>query len=212
MGQKIEKFGNKPGQRVEIFLYQLELSLHDKPDDAAKISELVMSLEGQPLKWVYETMKRKVVKPTFSQLGDLLKAQYAKRKTILCTMTPGMTPEEYIDAFDEALADIGTIDEAKSVEFFNNGVDAKFSAFMHTARCTTLDSAKELLIRIASSSTSTGNENLGFTVFRSTLKKLSDEDREKCIKEGRCFRCRQQGHLSRECPKHQNNLKSKGQH
>ena len=38
------------GQRVKIFLYQLELSLHDKPDDAAKISELVMSLEGQPLK------------------------------------------------------------------------------------------------------------------------------------------------------------------
>ena len=29
---------------------------------------------------------------------------------------------------------------------------------------------------------------------------LNDEEREKMRKEGRCFRCRKQGHLSRYCP------------
>ena len=33
-----------------------------------------------------------------------------------------------------------------------------------------------------------------------TRSSLSDEDREKLRKEGRCFRCKKQGHLSRFCP------------
>lgn len=34
------------------------------------------------------------------------------------------------------------------------------------------------------------------------LTKLTPEEREKCVREGRCFRCRQTGHQSRECPKY----------
>ena len=34
----------------------------------------------------------------------------------------------------------------------------------------------------------------------STRTFLSEEDREKLRKEGRCFRCKKQGHLSRSCP------------
>jgi hypothetical protein len=33
---------------------------------------------------------------------------------------------------------------------------------------------------------------------------LTDEERKKLSAEGRCFRCRQQGHMSRACPKRQN--------
>lgn len=32
------------------------------------------------------------------------------------------------------------------------------------------------------------------------LARLTDEERERCIREKRCFRCRQQGHMTRECP------------
>ena len=38
-----------------------------------------------------------------------------------------------------------------------------------------------------------------------TLKKLTAAEREQCRKEGRCFRCRQKGHTSRNCPKGQRN-------
>ena len=40
------------------------------------------------------------------------------------------------------------------------------------------------------------------------LNKLTDEERKKLAAEGRCFRCRQKGHRSRECPqKNQQNQK-----
>jgi hypothetical protein len=33
------------------------------------------------------------------------------------------------------------------------------------------------------------------------FQKLTDADREKYRKEGRCFRCREKGHMARNCPK-----------
>ena len=32
------------------------------------------------------------------------------------------------------------------------------------------------------------------------VNQLLAEDKEKCVKEGRCFRCQEQGHRSKECP------------
>ena len=37
------------------------------------------------------------------------------------------------------------------------------------------------------------------------LKKLTDAERQVLMREGKCFRCRLRGHMSRECP----NFKSK---
>ena len=33
------------------------------------------------------------------------------------------------------------------------------------------------------------------------VNQLSAEDKEKCVKEGHCFRCQEQGHRSKECPR-----------
>ena len=38
------------------------------------------------------------------------------------------------------------------------------------------------------------------------LKKLTDAEREQLRREGKCFRCRNRGHLSRDCPKSKNGL------
>jgi len=36
------------------------------------------------------------------------------------------------------------------------------------------------------------------------LRKLTDEDRQQLLREGRCFLCRKKGHMARNCPKHPN--------
>jgi hypothetical protein len=33
------------------------------------------------------------------------------------------------------------------------------------------------------------------------VQKLTPEEREKCMKEGLCLRCREKRHIARECPK-----------
>ncbi len=37
------------------------------------------------------------------------------------------------------------------------------------------------------------------------LRKLTREERETCMKEGRCLRCREKGHMAKNCPKGQRN-------
>ena len=37
------------------------------------------------------------------------------------------------------------------------------------------------------------------------LKKLDKEERERCMREGLCLRCRQKGHMARNCPKGRRN-------
>ena len=44
------------------------------------------------------------------------------------------------------------------------------------------------------------NPRMGQARATTTCPPLTDEEREKMRKEGRCFRCRKQGHLSRYCP------------
>ena len=41
------------------------------------------------------------------------------------------------------------------------------------------------------------------------FKKLTPEERTQLVKEGRCFRCRLQGHVARNCPKNTNNTQTK---
>ena len=50
-----------------------------------------------------------------------------------------------------------------------------------------------------------GNRNKGNQNFQNNnntphVAKLTPEERERCIKEGRCFRCREKGHNSANCP------------
>ena len=39
---------------------------------------------------------------------------------------------------------------------------------------------------------------------QTSFKKLTPEERAQLTKEGRCFRCRLQGHMARDCPKNSN--------
>ena len=39
---------------------------------------------------------------------------------------------------------------------------------------------------------------------QTNFKKLTPEERTQLAKEGRCFRCRLQGHMARDCPKNAN--------
>lgn len=53
--------------------------------------------------------------------------------------------------------------------------------------------------------TITTTNNTSTPKFTNAVPKLTPEERERCRKEGRCFRCREQGHNSSNCPTFKNN-------
>ena len=47
------------------------------------------------------------------------------------------------------------------------------------------------------------------TTTTTNFKKLTPEERAQLAREGRCFRCRLQGHMAHSCPKNTNNGQTK---
>ena len=52
---------------------------------------------------------------------------------------------------------------------------------------------------------SKSNEPVPMEIGNVTLKKLCPAERDMCRKEGRCFRCREKGHMANKCPKARGN-------
>ena len=46
-----------------------------------------------------------------------------------------------------------------------------------------------------------------FTGNRLPRSKLTDTEREECIRKGICFKCRKPGHLAKECPESRPNFR-----
>jgi hypothetical protein len=52
-------------------------------------------------------------------------------------------------------------------------------------------------------------EPMDVDAMKTRFKKLTDKERQEYMREGKCFRCRQKGHMSRNCPKNSGPSKGK---
>lgn len=60
-------------------------------------------------------------------------------------------------------------------------------------------------LRKSSDNNQSNNEPTPMEIGNVQLKKLTPAEREQCLKEGLCLRCRQKGHFARNCPKGKRN-------
>ena len=127
------------------------------------------------------------------------------------------------DDFQRIVLDIPNISIEEQIDRYTRGLKAYIWKELCTREYTSLNDAMRDAERVESAHKRIGKpagnrrNDKGDTIIRKTdgpvpmelgnfeLKKLTPAERELCRKEGRCYRCRQKGHLANKCPKGKGN-------
>ena len=126
------------------------------------------------------------------------------------------------DDFQKIILDIPNISLDEQIDRYTRGLKPYIFKEICTVEYTKLSDAmcdaeriESAHKRVPSSSKSSNKGNTGgntgntnpvpMEIGNIQIKKLTPEEREKCMKEGLCLRCRQKGHLAKNCPKGQRN-------
>ena len=116
--------------------------------------------------------------------------------------------------FQRIILDIPDISMDEQLDRYTRGLKSYIWREMCTRNYTSLLDAMRDAERIEAAhkrirprelSTDRPDEVVPMDIGNVQLKKLTPEEREKCMREGLCLRCRQKGHIARNCPKGQRN-------
>ena len=133
--------------------------------------------------------------------GPLHEAEDA-RMQLFSVAQRGRCLDEYVGEFTRQSLRVPELDEHSRALLFARGLDDKLRVLALREHPTTLASA----IRSARSARYTAVQDGPFLrTIGKRFNPLSEDDRQRLQREGRCFSCRRVGHLSRDCPnKHPN--------
>ncbi len=126
------------------------------------------------------------------------------------------------DDFQRIILDIPNISVEEQIDRYTRGLKAYIWKELCTKEYSTLNDAMRDAERVESAHkrlgtksprqdptprtrTTTTPEPTPMDIGNVQLKKLTPAERDQCRKEGRCFRCRQKGHMASNCPKGRGN-------
>ena len=123
------------------------------------------------------------------------------------------------DDFQKILLDIPNISSEEQIDRYTRGLKPYIWRELCTKEYTRLSDAMKDAERIESAHSRVNTSNKSYTkksigndpkpvpmeIGNIELKKLSQEERQRCMREGLCLRCRQKGHMAKNCPKGRRN-------
>ena len=204
---------------VEIVLehYGLDLEGDESVDAAATY------LTGDARRW-WNLEKRKDVYPTtWDAFSEAIKAKYLPPNALenlqdrLHKMQQKGTVSQYVSEFRRTLSLLGDYDENNAFLLFKNGLKPLIRMQVNIANCRDLDAAEQVAIHTESAmqkeevrpTPSTPRPPKPFGSFPKPSPgpsptggptKLTPQEKEYLRKNNGCYRCRQIGHLSTQCP------------
>ena len=123
------------------------------------------------------------------------------------------------DDFQKIVLDIPNISTEEQIDRYTRGLKAYIWKDLCTKEYTRLSDAMKDAERTEAAHSRVNNSNeiyikkttgnnpkpVPMDIGNIELKKLTEEERQRCMREGLCLRCRQKGHLAKACPKGRRN-------
>ena len=198
-------------------------------DERNALTVAVSYLEGPAHEWwiVYRKTEEGMAIQTWSQLQPALikrfdtlnKVKIARDK--LAKWRQIKDVPSFNDDFQRIVLDIPNISVEEQIDRYTRGLKPYIWKELCTREYTSLNDAMRDAERVESAHKRLNKnprtdqpprnkqgQDQGPTpmdIGNLQLKKLSPAERDQCRKEGRCFRCRQKGHMASKCPKGQGN-------
>ena len=157
---------------------------------------------------------------TWAELKMLMEAQFVeinRRTTLrdeLTNLKQKGSIQGYCNRFRALVVELGDESEENQLYFFYKGLSAAVASHTQAACPDTLEKAMLIAANVDNvhhRAFSQEAKRAGFIPGPSTQPDapapmqlgalaLSPTEKEQCIREGRCFRCKEKGHASRHCP------------
>ena len=220
-----KKFNGDPESFKEwVFTVELALRSTDISDGACQVDFVSTLLEGNALLWLI------AAQDAGKSFGDWLSLKNAIAETFgpiqneeenrlaLFSLYQMNSLDEYIRDFTRLSLLVTGLDEHSRAVCFIRGLRDNLraeamrehprtlsDAFVAARTAARLCSVVHYDVRRVTPNTREQKKisnNIQSSMRSPPRRKLQDEERKKLMREGKCFRCRQFGHLSRECPEH----------
>ena len=227
-GRAPKPFGGEPTQVKEwIFVVDLSLRTGMIKDGQDQVDFASSFLEGTALLWFLSCLESRKTFANWAELKESLSATFGPLdeeeddRLNLFALTQTGPLDDYIQDFSRLSLNVTALDEHSRALLFVRGLTDGLRADAMREHPRTLSEAiraartarrNAVLTRPRGSVGSSRNrraldtaENVASTEQpvssqRFKRQKLTDEERAKLMREGRCFRCRSAGHLSKDCP------------
>ena len=145
-GEKIESFRASEGQDFNSWIKKVEIHIkREKLDDEAdKIDEIFLFLDGEPMRWFEEKQRLGSLPAKFELVKAELKTKFGEEKKQVCKMMNG-DMNGYVRQFENLIQYFNPNEELKT-ELFRNGLDAKYFAMVAASTFTTYEKLKEFVM------------------------------------------------------------------
>lgn len=208
----ISKFSGKSGEKLSTWLclYENALEIGGIHSDADKIKRLMFYLADDALDWFVDQKNNGKLSSLFSEVCAKMKAKFASEKILVAKMQDGDV-KSYIKRFEAFMEEFVVKEDEIKLKYFIRGLDNYYYDRVSGQALHSYESAKDRVLDIHERLEDDRPGQL--SVFRASTQwkkteamdkprsPLTENEREIMYREGRCFYCREQGHVLRECLK-----------
>lgn len=216
------------GSKIEVWVNQMETYLKDETAESA-FSLAITYLEEEAFAW-FESFTMSTPIHTWPELKEALVKRFSPLdKTVtardkLHTWCQRRDVASFNAGFLNILLDIPNITEAEKMDRYTRGLKGYIWEALCTKTYHTLEEIMTDALRVENAKRgrhqqhrnprpSNPSSSFGPTpmdLSSTSVQKLTPDERERCMREGRCLRCREMGHMARDCPKGQRRVPPRG--